>query len=351
MEAVAPRQRLSSATIGEILFRKPYEFSFVQTVSLVQQLFPSKQKVGESERKEDEAINFVSRINYGLPGSENYLIKYSDNQPLQLEVNFIGLSGPQGPLPQPYGELIHDLVRGKNTALKEFLDIFNHRLTSLSYKAATRIAPLAAREHPQNSLVGKILEGFAGLRTDGLVEAWSVPHPNVLSFAQILWQRPHSLAGLETLIGGFFNITANTRAFEGDWNEIPEKYRTQIGAARYGRNNKLGVDSFIGTKIWNPTNHISVILGPLPLHKYLSFLPNGAAHKKLLELIRLYVGADTQYRLFLKLENEELPKSYLQSLYQFPLEKQQDAKLGWTSFLQRGLDTSSEAQVYIETSE
>src|SRR5437588_10322428 len=56
-----------------------------------------------------------------------------------LVASFMGLTGPKGALPDHYTELLIRLGRERKdverTALRDWLDLFNHRFLSLFYRA------------------------------------------------------------------------------------------------------------------------------------------------------------------------------------------------------------------------
>ncbi|MFO0888032.1 MAG: type VI secretion system baseplate subunit TssG [Isosphaeraceae bacterium] len=58
-----------------------------------------------------------------------------DSRPLEMLVSFFGLTGPSGALPRHYTEILLQQLREKDSPLCDFLDLFNHRLVSLFYRA------------------------------------------------------------------------------------------------------------------------------------------------------------------------------------------------------------------------
>ena len=84
--------------------------------------------------------------------------------PPRLGVRFLGLLGPQGPMPLHFTEYVRDrLQHHGDRALAHFLDLFHHRLLSLFYRAWAQAQPVVHRDRPQDNRYAAWLRAAAGL--------------------------------------------------------------------------------------------------------------------------------------------------------------------------------------------
>ncbi len=129
----------TDSSLEEILSNEPYGFEFFQAVRVLERLFPERAPVGHNSLPVREAVRF--RVALKFPPSQIYDLHKpyepdpEKEPPMEMTINFMGLTGPQGVLPSQYTELLMDRVRYKDTALWSFLDIFTHRMVSFFYRA------------------------------------------------------------------------------------------------------------------------------------------------------------------------------------------------------------------------
>ena len=86
-------------------------------------------------------------------------------QPPFVEVNFMGLTGPLGVLPHRLHRTVADRIRQKDTALRDFLDLFHHRIISLFYQAWEKYRFTIAYERGERDRFSHHLLDLIGLGT------------------------------------------------------------------------------------------------------------------------------------------------------------------------------------------
>ncbi|PYS51608.1 MAG: type VI secretion system baseplate subunit TssG [Acidobacteria bacterium] len=378
-------------SVIEWLFAEGYRFDFFQAVRLLDILYsPEKSSqdegieldtkamiarpsrsgatspsiVPDSEKVED-FVRFKSAVGLNFPTTDISEVKLkpssSDSKPqcslefhdftpangeipmTEMTVNLMGLAGALGPLDMPTTELIIERAAKKDTALKDFLDIFNHRLISLLYRIRKMHRIGLEDEPPGQDKISKYLFSIIGLGTDGLMGRMMVRDRSLLHYAGLLSQQPRSIVGLELILSDYFKIKVKGHQFVGQWYDLDESQWTKIGE-KSGQNNVLGQGAVImGTRVWDQQAKIEIRLGPLSYQQFLNLIPNGWGYRALCDLTRFYLGdsLDISFRLVLK--GEEIPLPML-GMKDEPL-------LGWTSWLTPTLEeTKDDSQVVLHLS-
>ncbi len=333
-------------SIIDYLFDKPHRFDFYQAVRLIELLNPDKQSVGEGSDPSNEAISFHSHVHFGFPPSLIHELerkvprkdhdeyqRYNANDDSEdiegdeapqadMTVNFMGLAGGMAPLPAPYAELVLERKSKKDTALKAFLDIFNHRLISMLYRVRKTYRIGFETGPPSESSFAKYIFSLIGLGTAGLQNKMPMNDRALLHYAALLAQ-PRSMAGLELICTDYFNATIKGHQLCGDWYPIAEDQKTEIGLT--GKNNSLGVEAVLGGKIFTKQDKFELHVGPLSVDQFHDFLPTGKAFIPLCQMTRFYAGDSMEFDIVLKLNAQDVTESRLGLEY--------GPRLGWTSWL------------------
>ena len=222
--------------------------------------------------------------------------------------NFLGLAGVNGPLPAPLAEQIIDRTRQKDTGLRDFLDIFNHRLISLMYRARKVHRVTLSSQSPEQGPMANYLYAFMGLGISGLRNRMGPQMPDrvLLPYAGLLSQQPRSVIGMDRILSDHFQTPVHTEQFSGVWRNIEPDQWTSLGML--GKNQLLGQNVVLGTRIWDQQGRFMIVVGPLSLEQYMDFLPEGSAYTPLCELIRFYAGQGFEFKIKLKIRSAEIPE-------------------------------------------
>ena len=328
----------SERSVEEWLFAEPYRFDFFQAVRILEILNDSAVSPGAGSEPEKEAVRFRSRVGLNFPASEIQDISapQSPGEPAGMTINFLGVAGAFGPLTPADTEHLMERIRAKDYAMRDFLDIFNHRLISLMYQVRKLHRVGLTTQSPEETPVSRYLYSLFGLGLPELRSRLQVDDRALLYSAGILSQQPRSAAGLERLLSRHFNVRAGVRQLMGRWRAIGPDQWTRIGAR--GRYNRLGEGAALGTRIWDQQGAFEVRIGPLTLAQFQDFLPSGTAWKALRELTRFYAGPQFQFSFRFTLKAAEVPKMRLGK-----------TRLGWTSWLKVTDFPSDDSQTCIRT--
>jgi type VI secretion system protein ImpH len=212
-----------------------------------------------------------------------------------MAVNFFGLTGPQGVLPHVYTEYTAARARARDTALRDFLDLFHHRALSLYYRAWEQSHFATAHETGREDRLYDHLLDLAGVGTAGLRERLPAADEALAYYAGLLASRARPADGLARFIGDYFDVPATVEQFVGEWRRVDGGGQCTLGEEADAGRLGFGV---IGDAAWDPQARVRLRLGPLTRTQFDDFLPGGAAHEALASLARLYaddqVGVDAQ---------------------------------------------------------
>jgi len=320
--------------LDQHLFSEGYRFEFFQAVRLLERLHPERRRVGYHEDPADEIVRFRNLTSLAFPASEIYDITRPEDAAVDprdtMWVNFMGLTGVQGPMPRPLSNLLADPAATAQTApLAEFLDIFNHRLVSLFYRAWEKYRFAIAYERGGDDRFSHYLYCLIGLGTPGVRGRLHIDDQILLYYAGLLSQRPRSAVALEGILEDYFGVPIEVVQFQGQWFELNTDILSSLGAE--GQNNQLGVNAVLWERVFDPQARFRINVGPLRYSQFKDFLPGSPGYVHLVELTRFFVGEDVNFELRPVLRRDEVPWCALGG--------ESSIRLGWSMWLKsRELD-------------
>lgn len=325
------QSRRADSPLKQELYEKGYRFGFFQAVRLLQWFQPGRQGVGETARPSEEVVRFRARQSLSFPPSEIHAVQSLDSneQPPQMTVAFMGLTGPSGVLPRHYTELLLDRIRQKDYTVRDFLDLFNHRMISLFYRSWAKhhcfVGFERAISQRGEDRFAEHLFAIVGLGTKGLREQLEMDPRTLLRYTGLLAQQRHSAQALQHCIMDFFRVPAEIHQFIGAWHQLDESDWTRLGVL--GGNNVLGKTALAGTKIWDQQAKFQLRLGPLEYPAFSGLLPSGKAYPTLVQLTKCFAGLELDFDIHMVLKAAEVPFFRLGHTDQYA------PRLGWTTWL------------------
>jgi type VI secretion system protein ImpH len=297
---------LVRSSVEDRLFAEPYSFEFVQAVRLLQQFYPNRNPVGLFTSPDSEVVRFGVRAVLTFPASEIQEIEEPPEKPPLMRVNFMGPVGPLGVLPLYYTELVADRLRNRDRVLRDFLDIFHHRMVSLFYRAWQKYRFLVSYEQGQGDAFSQYLLDIIGLGTKGLQQRQKISDLSFVYYAGLLVQQPRSAEALELVLRDYFKVPVAVEQFLGAWYQLDQASQCNLEDG-FEASQQLGFGAVVGDEIWDPQSRVRIVLGPLTLKRYLDFLPSGAAFQPLKSLVRFFAGDEFDFEVQLLLKREETP--------------------------------------------
>jgi type VI secretion system protein ImpH len=254
---------------------------------------------------------------------------------IRLTLMFLGLYGIFSPLPNYFSEIIAiDAEKDEPDSLRDFLDIFNHRLYLLLYQAWKKYRHYLYFQSEDIdqltsymlSLLGSDINAFSASgdlsRQDKKNNSLAI---RLLTYAGLIRQFPRSAAGLRTLLHSFFGgVTVKIQEFIPRWVNLPATVRPRLGTKYGDIEPKLGETMIVGERVLDFNNKFRIILGPLSLEEFQSFLPDGCNAMIFRRLVQFYAPAHLEFDVELLLKKDEAPPLKLGDKY---------ARLGWISWL------------------
>jgi type VI secretion system protein ImpH len=329
---MAAESRRTDPPLDHVLYEEGFRFNFFQAVRVIERLFPSRHPVGRESLPSNEAVRFRSLLSLTFPPSavQDVVRPEDERVPPQMIVAFMGLTGPMGVLPRHYTELLLERVRRKDATLRDFLDIFNHRMVSLFYRAWEKYRFPIAYERSRTQRSGydpfsECLFHFVGLGTPGLQGRMETGDEVLLHYGGLVGQQPRSASALEAVLRDYFDVPVKIEQFVGAWLRVDDEYRTRLG--RNDGNNQIGTGAFLGSRSWDQQAGFRIKIGPVKFERFCDFIPSGAEFKSLVQLTRLMSGAVHDFSCQLILKASEVPKCELRKPGSNAL------RLGWSSWL------------------
>lgn len=313
---------LAVSTAIADLVRDPLMHDFFAVLRRLQASMPGP-PLGEALRPSEEWARIAQEPSLAFaPTSISFARWDEDRQRLNLLVRFTGLLGPNGPMPTHLTEYVIDRRRHfDDTALDSFLNVFNHRIFTLFFRAWSLNQPTVDYDREDQRCHEFYLRSLIGLATRTSVERDSVPEAARIFQSGWLSGLTRSPEGLAAVLGDFLGLPVEVQCFRGMWLELPADSRCRLGGSP--ETASLGPCCIAGERVWLVHLKFRLRIGPLSRKDYENLIPGGLAFRQVKDWIRFYLGDEFYWEMQLILRRSEVPSCQLGS----------GVHLGWTTWM------------------
>jgi type VI secretion system protein ImpH len=296
-----PRQQL----LWQRLQDKPYAFDLFQLLRRIEGVHPDLPRLGTARRPQDEPIRFAQEASLSFAPSAVARLQVPPDGPARLIQRVFGFMGPNGPLPLHLTEHVRERAMHHGDAtMQRFLDMLVHRFGLLFYRAWTRSQPAVMLDRDGDASVERWLGSLFGAGLPAMQDRQALPDHERLYFASRLARQVRDADGLRAWIATYFSVAVEVREYQGHWMSLNEDERSRL--TRYGQPG-LGRGAVLGSQVWDVQHKFRIVLGPLTLAQYQTFLPQATGLRSLKALVRQYVGIEFAWDLQLLLRKDEVP--------------------------------------------
>lgn len=310
------------------LVAEPRKYHLFQALRIIEAAHAEHPRLGLSIRPAQDPVRIGQQAELAFPPvtiTEFTPRDPATGRPGRLRQLFFGLFGPMGPLPVHITEYARDRERNaRDRTLTAFADLFHHRLASLLYRAWASGEPAPSFDRPDDDPFAQNVAAVAGLRGAAFRDRDAMPDLAKLHFAGRLADASRSEEGLLAIVSAFFRAPCSIESFVGSWLELDPSDRWVLGGPA-----RLGRSASIGTRVWSRQAKFRFRIGPLPLAEYERLLPGGDSLRRLVAIVRNYLGDALDWEVNLVLAKGEAP----------PLRLGTTGKLGWTTWIGRAAST------------
>ena len=283
-----------------------HRFSFFQAVRLIEALNPGAARIGGAGPTDEEGIRFSADVSLEFPRTDVVRMERPGGEAPGLDryhlvVSFLSLFGTFSPLPLFYTEAVSERDDPDSARVRDFADVFHHRLVSLFYRAWTKYNH-AVQYQPggADGFTRRLLPLTGDPPDTGRDPAQKV---SLIRYLGLLTNLPRSAAGLKRLLADYWDgLKVEVTQYVGRWVTLKDSQRCALGR----RNSELGVNCLAGRRVRDRQGKFRVTLGPVGFKQYLEFLPSSSAYRTLLDLVRLYLIDPLDFDVEVVLRGDEV---------------------------------------------
>ena len=323
-DAEAPRLE----AVMRALKAEPWSFDFFHAVRLIEQARIGRRRVGFYHDPGREVVRFGAHQSLSFPASSIQSLD-PESPEWKMLVNFIGMTGPLGVLPRLYTVAVQERTRMKDATLADFLDMFNHRATSLFYRAWGKYRLPVRYPLGMDDQMSMAFLSLVGLGTPHLARRQEIEDETFVWLSGLFSMQARSAVALEQILEDYFQVPVDVVQFAGAWCRLEED-STCTFSEEEDPSEQLGCGAVVGDEVFDYQARVRVRLGALTMAQYQKFLPGESGYRRLRQITQFFSRDQIEFEVQLVLRSEDVPSCALAA---GAADQQAPVQLGWTTWV------------------
>ncbi|WP_348945246.1 type VI secretion system baseplate subunit TssG [Chitinibacter sp. FCG-7] len=259
---------------------------------------PDKPLLGRSQRANEDAVRLAHQPDLAFAATEISAIETHPVINVLVIRHFSnGLFGPNGPLPLHLTEQVWDKLHNHaDMRLRDFADIFHHRMQCLLYRAWADVQPVIALDRDDSQLFVARVGAIAGYAGTELVDRDALPDHFKIRHAGQFSRPVRSTHELQVLLRQLLNIPVKLSENCFQFLHLDTEQCTALGK----HNNNLGQSMVLGKRVPDVQFGFSILLGPMTQSEYDQFDSGSISLQRVNSLIRNWIGLHYNWRIQLE---------------------------------------------------
>lgn len=309
-------------TVLQRLAQQPAAFDFYAALRLIENSHPQLPRIGQAGSPREEALRLGQQPSLAFAPAMLAALEQGEDTAPRLLVEFFGLLGANGPMPLHFTEYVRDRQRNSgDPTLARFLDLLQHRMISLLYRAWASAQPAVSMDRPGADRFASYLGSLIGIGMPSLRGRNSVPDSAKLHYAGRLGPQARNADGLAALLSDHFQLPVRVQPFSGHWMRLPADGLSRLRSGPDAE--RLGSTTVLGKQVWNTQHKFRLLIGPVDQAQLQDFLPGAPGMQRLTDWVRQYAGLALDWDVQLIVKKDAVPRLTLGS----------GAQIGWNSWL------------------
>lgn len=237
----------------------------------------------------DEKSFNVSKLRFG----QSAFLSFQDKQInllvlkekyLKVDIKGFGVFGPNGALPLHISEKIYEKkLHQKDQIFNDFVDIFHNRLIALFYKSWRDAQAVISMDQQDDWHFSRFIASIIGVADQqNLVP--DIHHYSKFYYSNLLLNRNAPCENLKNILQNYFDVDVNILENIGQWVDASE-FSTRLNNLGC---TTLGQGILLGDKIYDATQKIRIVIGPIRPEHYLTFLRGARSAIRLIGWVDYY---------------------------------------------------------------